>query len=108
MASSATLCRFEQQINEKTIDKGNEFLRDFNIKHGPRKKVVIFDVDNTPVETFSFQENQYFNGHYNCKCYLPLLAFIDGYPVGVYNGTTDGCKEMLEVLKPLVTAIRER
>ena len=48
MASSATLCRFEQQINEKTIDKGNEFLRDFYIKHGPRKKVVIIDVDNTP------------------------------------------------------------
>lgn len=77
-------------------------LRDFYIKHGPRKKVVIIDVDNTPVETFGFQENQYFNGHYNCKYYLPLLAFIDGYPVGVYNGTTDGRKKMLEVLKPFV------
>ena len=58
MASSATLCRFEQQINEKTIDKGNEFLRDFYIKHGPRKKVVIIDVDNTPAETVGFQEKR--------------------------------------------------
>jgi len=108
VASSTTLCRFERSITEQTINKGNEFLRDFYLKHGPRKKVVIIDVDNTPVETFGFQESQYFNGHYNCKCYLPLLAFIDGYPVGVYNGTTDGRKKMLEVLQPLVTAIRKR
>lgn len=107
IASCSTLCRFERQITEETINKGNEFLRDFYLKHGPRKKVVIIDVDNTPVETFGFQENQYFNGHYNCKCYLPLLAFIDGYPVGVYNGTTDGRKKMLDVLQPLVTAIRQ-
>lgn len=108
VASSTTLCRFERSITEQTINKGNEFLRDFYLQHGPRKKVVIIDVDNTPVETFGFQESQYFNGHYNCKCYLPLLAFIDGYPVGVYNGTTDGRKKMLEVLQPLVTAIRKR
>ena len=100
IASCPTLCRFERQIIEKTIDKGNEFLRDFYLKHGSRKKVVIIDVDNTPVETFGFQEKQYFNGHYNCKCYLTLLAFIDGYPVGVYNGTTDGRKKMLDVLQP--------
>lgn len=41
IASCPTLCRFERQIIEKTIDKGNEFLRDFYLKHGSRKKLSL-------------------------------------------------------------------
>ena len=106
LASCSTLCRFERKIPEELLDKGNEFLRNFFLRHGPRKKVLIIDVDNTPVETHGFQEGRKFNGHYDCNCYLPLLAFIEGYPIGVYNGTIDGRKRMLEVLRPLVESIR--
>lgn len=108
LASCSTLCRFERSIPQETIDKGNEFLRDFYLQHGTRKKTIIIDVDNTPVETFGLQEGRKFNGHYDCNCYLPLLAFIDGYPIGVYNGTIDGRKRMLEVLKPMVDAIKAK
>lgn len=106
LASCATLCRFERSIPQETIDKGNEFLRDFYLQHGTRKKTIIIDVDNTPVETFGLQEGRKFNGQYDCNCYLPLLAFIDGYPIGIYNGTIDGRKRMLEVLKMMVDAIK--
>ena len=106
LASCSTLCRFERKIPEELLDKGNEFLRNFFLRHGPRKKVLIIDVDNTPIETHGFQEGRKFNGHYDCNCYLPLLAFIEGYPIGVYNGTIDGRKRMLEVLRPLVESIR--
>ena len=42
-------------------------------------------VDNTQVELYGHQEGLKFDGHYrcnrNCNCCLPLLAFIDGFPV---------------------------
>lgn len=106
LASCSTLCRFEREIPEELLDRGNEFLRNFFLRHGPRKKVLIIDVDNTPVETHGLQGGRKFNAHYDCNCYLPLLAFIEGYPIGVYNGTIDGRKRMLEVLRPLVESIR--
>lgn len=107
LASTATLCRFERKIDQKAVDKGNEFLLDMWLRYGQNRRYVFLDVDNTPVELFGHQENVKFNGHYGCNCYLPLLAFIDGFPVGVFNGTQDGRKTMLEVFENMVEKIQK-
>lgn len=106
IASCSTLCRFERGIEQDTIDAGNKFLVDLWLKWGRRTKVIVIDADNTPVETFGMQEGRKFNGHYDCNCYLPLALFIDGFSIGVYNGTIDGRKRMLEILKPLVEQVK--
>ena len=106
LASCSTLCRFERGIEQDTIDAGNKYLVDLWLKWGRRTKVIVIDADNTPVETFGMQEGRKFNGHYDCNCYLPLALFIDGFSIGVYNGTIDGRKRMLEILRPLVEQVK--
>lgn len=105
-ASTVTLCRFERKSKKKAIDKGNEFLIDMWLRYGQNRCYIFLDVDNTPVELFGHQENVKFNGHYGCNCYLPLLAFIDGFPVGVFKRTQDGRKTMLEVFEYMVDKIQ--
>lgn len=109
LASTPTLCRFERTIEQKTIDKGNELLLQAYFRYAPQQyRYITIDVDNTPVPTFGAQEGRKFNGHYDCNCYLPLLAFINGFPVGVFNGTQDGHKTMVKEFGAMVDAIQKR
>ena len=107
LASTATLCRFERKVTKATIEKGNELLLDMWLRYGQRTRYIFIDVDNTPVELYGHQENVKFNGHYNCNCYLPLLAFIDGFPVGVFNGTIDGRKTMVASFGAMIDRIKK-
>lgn len=75
-------------------------------RYGNKRKYIFIDVDNTPVELFGHQENVKFNGHYRCNCYLPLLAFIDGFSIGVFNETQDGRKTMIRVFESMIQRIR--
>lgn len=106
LASTATLSRFEQKVGQATLDAGNELLLDMYFRFGNLSKYVYIDVDNTPVELHGYQENVKFNGHYMCNCYLPLLAFINGFPVGVYNGNEDGRATVVAHLREIVARIR--
>lgn len=108
LPSTATLCRFERKIGEDVIDAGNQFLLDMYFRYGYKRKYVYIDVDNTPVPLHGHQEFVKFNGHYGCNCYLPLLAFIDGFPVAVFNGNEDGRKVMVKQFRAIVERIRER
>lgn len=107
IASTATLCRFERSIDQSLIDAANRFLLDVYFRYGYKQKYIFIDVDNTPVELFGHQENVKFNGHYRCNCYLPLLAFIDGFPIGVFNGTQDGRKTMIQVFESMIQRIKQ-
>lgn len=108
LPSTATLCRFERRISQKVIDRGNSFLLETFFKYCGNQRYLYIDVDNTPVELFGHQENVHYNGHYRCNCYLPLLAFINGYPVGVFNGHEDGRKTMAAQFRKMVETIRAR
>lgn len=109
LASTPTLCRFEQSITQETIDRGNELLLESYFRYAAHQhRYITIDVDNTPVQTHGAQEGRKFNGHYDCNCYLPLLAFIDGFPVGVFNGTEDGRKTLVRVFGKMIDSIRAR
>ena len=108
LASAATLCRFEKTVTQEVIDKANEILLECYIRYSTKHRYVYLDVDNTPVPLYGLQEFKKFNGHYDCNCYLPLLAFIDGFPVGVFNGTIDGRKALAGQLERIVSRIRSR
>lgn len=108
LPSTATLCRFERKIDNRVIEAGNQFLLDMYFRYGFKRKYVFIDVDNTPVPLYGHQELVKFNGHYRYNCYLPLLAFIDGFPVAVFNGNADGRKIMAAQFRQMVERIRER
>ena len=108
LPSTATLCRFERQVDDKTINAGNQFLLDMYFRYSGNRKYIYIDVDNTPVPLHGHQENVKYNGHYGTNCYLPLLLFINGFPIGVFNGNEDGRKVMVNQLKPIVDRIRMR
>ena len=80
------------------------------LQHGPNRKYIFIDVDCTPIATYGRQEKVAFNGHYNCNCYLPLLAFVDGFPIGVFiaSGTLDGRKTLMPRFRSLVERLTER
>ena len=107
VASASTLCRFERSIDESVLEAGNRFLLDSYFRYGNKRKYIFIDVDNTPVELYEHQENVKFNGHYRCNCYLPLLAFVDGFPVGIFNSTQEGRKTMINVFELMIVKIRE-
>lgn len=106
LASTSTLYRFERSVSKPLLETGNQFLLDMYFRYGNKRKYIFIDVDNTPVELFGHQENVKFNGHYRCNCYLPLLAFIDGFSIGVFNETQDGRKTMIRVFESMIQRIR--
>ena len=81
LASQPTLSRFENQVGvhelhamgcelaAHVIDRHRQRL------HGRARRITI-DLDPTDDPTHGAQQLTFFNGHYDCWCYLPLLAFV--------------------------------
>ena len=108
LASTATLCRFEKSMTQEVIDEGNRLLLEAYFRYSGNSRYIYLDVDYTPVELYGHQEGVKFNGHYGCNCYLPLLVFINGFPVGVFNGTMDGRETLQKHLGRLIDRIQEK
>ena len=81
LASQPTISRFENQVGPRAlyamgctlaatvIDRHRQRL------HG-RARTITIDLDPTDDPTHGAQQLTFFNGHYDCWCYLPLLAFV--------------------------------
>jgi hypothetical protein len=81
LASQPTISRFENRVGvqelyamgcelaDRVIDRHRRRL------HG-RAKCITIDLDPTDDPTHGAQQLTFFNGHYDCWCYLPLLAFL--------------------------------
>ena len=81
LASQPTLCRFENQVSRTDLYRIALVL--FNLvanRHrrrlGRRAKVVTIDLDATVNHTHGLQQLSMFNGFYDHRCYLPLMAFL--------------------------------
>ena len=105
-AGSSTLCRFENSITRHDLDRLNccflDALLRANRKQrifpraGARKTpVLIIDVDSTHVDLYGNQEGKSYNAHYQCNCLAPVVCFLNGWPLAVFNagGTTDARRE---------------
>jgi hypothetical protein len=80
MASQPTLSRFENRVSPRELYRMGEAMADTVIErhrrrlHG-RARLVTIDMDPTDDPTHGQQQLSFFNGHYDCWCYLPMLAF---------------------------------
>lgn len=81
LASQPTISRFENgQGTQALYQMGCELAagvieRHRRRLHGRARRITI-DLDPTDDPTHGAQQLTFFNGHYDCWCYLPLLGFL--------------------------------
>ena len=81
LASQPTLSRFENQVGvQELYAMGCELAASVIERHRRRlhgrARTITIDLDPTDDPTHGVQQLTFFNGHYDCWCYLPLLAFL--------------------------------
>jgi hypothetical protein len=81
LASQPTISRFENRVGTQELYAMGRDLAVSVIErhrqrlHGRARRITI-DLDPTDDPTHGAQQLTFFNGHYDCWCYLPLLAFL--------------------------------
>ena len=76
LASSATLCRFENRADRSMAVQMHEVLLDqfiASFKRAPRRLILDFDATDDAVH--GDQEQRFFHGYYDQYCFLPLYVF---------------------------------
>ena len=81
LASQPTLCRFENAIDVRSMDRmGTRLAHGVVERHrkrlkGKAKKITI-DMDPTDDPTYGQQQLSFYNNHYSNWCYLPVACFL--------------------------------
>ena len=81
LASQPTISRFENGRGTQALyEMGRELAASVIERHRRRlhgrARLITIDLDPTDDPTHGAQQLTFFNGHYDCWCYLPLLAFL--------------------------------
>lgn len=76
LASSPTLCRFENSIHRETLTRMSRvFVETFIKSFDAPPEELVLDFDATDDEIHGSQEGRFFHGYYDCYCFLPLYVF---------------------------------
>lgn len=81
LASQPTLCRFENAIDVRSMDKMATALADQVVaRHkkrlGGKVRKITIDMDPTDDPTYGQQQLAFYNSHYGNWCYLPVACFV--------------------------------
>jgi hypothetical protein len=120
LASQPTLSRFENAPDSKELFRMTEALADRVIErhrkrlHGRARRITI-DMDPTDDPTHGQQEFAFFNGHYDCYCYLPMVCFLtfneeaDQYLVAAVlrRGNASGSAGAIGILRRLIARVSD-
>ena len=109
LASSATLCRWENRADREAAWKLHEVLVDqfiASFKRAPKKLVLDFDATDDVVH--GKQEGRFFHGYYDHYCFLPLYVFCRDQLLVSYlrPSKIDGAKHAWAILSLLVKRLR--
>jgi hypothetical protein len=86
LASTATLCRFENAVSPRELVNAARELLKWRLgslrKRYKKARVVTIDLDSTPDPTHGQQELAFYDGHYDTYSYKPLIVSLsfDGDP----------------------------
>jgi len=78
LASPATLCRFENRRDDGRLLDVMRVLIDTFIRSFGRRcptEPLVLDIDATADRAYGGQERNFFNGFYDCHCFLPFFIF---------------------------------
>jgi hypothetical protein len=109
VASAPTLCRLKKWAGRATAKRLHEVLVDqliASLKSAPEELVLDFDAADNPPH--GQQEGRFFNGYYDCYCYLSLHEFCGQQLPCAYlrPRRIDGARHAGAILKLLVTRLR--
>lgn len=109
LASPPTLCRLENRVDRKALVKIAEaFVDQFIAAHPNPPEHLVLDLDATDDRVHGRQEERFFQGYYDCYCYLPLYVFAGDELLAAYlrPSNIDGAKHSRALLKLLVGKLR--
>jgi len=110
LASSSTLCRWENRADRETAVRIHavmieQFISSF--KTAPKKLILDFDATDDAVH--GQQEGRFFHGYYDHYCFLPLYVFCGNQLLVSYlrPSKIDGAKHAWAILALLVKRLRQ-
>jgi hypothetical protein len=109
LASSSTLCRFENRADRQTAVALHEVLVErfiASFKKTPRR--LILDVDATDDRVHGDQQGRFFHAYYDHYCFLPLYVFCGDQLLVSYlrPSKIDGAKHSWAILALLIKRLR--
>ncbi len=110
LASSATLCRWENRADREAAWRIHEVIVDqfiASFKRAPKKLILDFDATDDAVH--GKQEGRFFHGYYDHYCFLPLYVFCRDQLLVSYlrPSKIDGAKHAWAILALLVKRLRQ-
>lgn len=118
LASTATLCRFENAATPRELVDASRALLNWRLKtlrkRFKKARLVTIDLDSTPDPTHGQQQLAFYDGHYDTYCYKPLVVSLsfDGDPeqyvvaVRLRPGKSRETRSVAPLLRRLVTRLR--
>jgi hypothetical protein len=109
LASSPTLCRFENGVTDADLFRlSRVFVDTFIGSYRKAPKEIVLDFDSTDDAVHGNQEGRFFHGYYDQYCFLPLYVFCGNHLLCAYlrPGNTGDAKHALGILALLVRRIR--
>jgi transposase len=110
LASSPTLCRFENQANRESAVALHrlmveQFIASFD--QAPEELILDFDATDNPIH--GMQEGRFFHGYYDKYCLLPLYVFCGDQILTSYlrPSNIDAAKHAWAILSLLVKRLRK-
>ena len=110
LASAATLCRFENGMDRKSLSKMAEvFVEQFIASHPRAPERIVLDFDATDDPVHGNQAGRFFHGYYDHYCFLPLYVFCGEQLLVAYlrPSKIDASLHSRAILKLLVRRFRE-
>lgn len=110
LASSPTLCRFENRANRKlAIDIHKILVEQFIASFDQPPKELTFDFDATDDLVHGNQVGRFFHGYYGNYCFLPLYVFCGKQLLVGYLRTADkdGADQAWAILSLLARRLRQ-
>jgi len=110
LASSSTLCRFENRVDKQTLWSLSEVLVDIFIESFESvPEEIVLDFDSTDDRVHGNQEKKFFHGYYDHHCFLPLYVFCGDHLLAAYlrPSNIDNAMHAQAILGLLVERIRQ-
>ena len=110
LASSPTLCRFENSVSRRELWKLSATLVEtFLASYRQAPKEIVLDFDSTDDAVHGKQEGRFFHGYYDQYCFLPLYVFSGEHLLCAYlrPSNIDNTWHAMGILGLLVKRIRQ-
>ena len=111
LASSPTLCRFENTSDKQTVWNAHKILlENFVASFNTQPKELILDFDPTDTTIYGNQEGKFYHGYYGDYCFLPLYVFCGSQLLVSYlrRSNQDQAKHSWAILSLLVKFLRQK